>query len=147
MFLIGSMFTVCRLSSPSRRTYRLNLRELFGENSVGENPVRRNFCSVKITFAENSFGKSSVGADQLAKLPRRLRFKAKARTVDPKQIPARASGPRTPVGWCGELSQGGKGTATDRPTGRCSGTTFFPTEWRDFRRVKHLLKQIQGRAH
>ena len=67
----------------SRRTYRLNFGELFGENSVrrkftrrkfrlakfpfGENSIRRKFRSAKITFGENSFGENSVGENSFGK--------------------------------------------------------------------------------
>ena len=115
---------------------------LWGAFAVGGSPNGHQICWLA---ANNCKGISSRGPTTLAAL--QVAFSAKARGVSPKQIPARESGSRTPEGWCGELSQGGKGRAPDRPTERCLGTSFFPTELRVTSRGKYLLKQIQGRAH
>ena len=83
VFLNSPMLTLCWLSSTSHRIYRLNFREIFGENSVrrkfrakiplGETSFRRKFRSAKIPFGENSAGRNFLRR----KLLRRKFFRRK----------------------------------------------------------------------
>ena len=52
--LTSLMFTLCWLSSTSRRAFKLNFVKLFGETSVWRNFRQQKFRSVKIPFGEIS---------------------------------------------------------------------------------------------